>query len=79
MSSLEQELLLKRFYSSSVLPQVLSAQDAIKLIGKLGGHIGRKKDHPPGIISLWRGWTRLMNMVNDYKILTGFTSQDTYG
>lgn len=47
----------------------ISATEAIKWIAKLGGYIGRNNDPPPGIISVWRGWTRLMNMVDDYKIL----------
>ena len=71
LTPLEQELLFKRFNNGANLLRELSAQEAIKLIAKLGGYIGRNRDHPPGIISLWRGWSRLMNMVNDYKILVG--------
>ncbi|ABV84893.1 IS4 family transposase [Rickettsia massiliae] len=71
LTPLEQKLLFKRFNNGANPPKELSAKEAIKLIAKLGGYIGRNRDHPPGIISLWRGWTRLMNMVSDYKILVG--------
>ena len=71
MTFLEQKLLFKRFNKAADPAKELSAKEAIKLIAKLGGYIGRNCNHPPGIISLWRGWTRLMNMVNDYKVLAG--------
>jgi hypothetical protein len=40
-------------------------------IAKLGGYIGRRTDPPPGMISLWRGWQRLMDMVEDYRDICG--------
>ncbi|MHB1949443.1 MAG: IS4 family transposase [Gammaproteobacteria bacterium] len=40
-------------------------------IAKLGGYIGRKSDSPPGIISIWRGWTRLMDAIEDYYDFCG--------
>ncbi len=38
---------------------------------KLGGYIGRESDAPPGMISIWKGWTRFKEMVEDYKIISG--------
>ena len=32
-------------------------------LGRLGGHQNRPSDGPPGWITLWRGWTKLMMMV----------------
>jgi hypothetical protein len=29
----------------------------------LGGHLNRKSDRPPGWLVLWRGWTKLQQMV----------------
>ncbi|MFA7555873.1 MAG: IS4 family transposase [Spongiibacteraceae bacterium] len=40
-------------------------------IAKLGGYIGRRTDPSPGMISLWRGWQRLMDMVEDYRDICG--------
>jgi hypothetical protein len=31
-------------------------------LARLGGHQNRKRDHPPGWIVLWRGWTKLESM-----------------
>lgn len=30
---------------------------------RLGGHLDRKSDKPPGWLVLWRGWSRLQPMV----------------
>jgi hypothetical protein len=38
-------------------PPTLSA--AIRMVGKLGGHLGRRRDGPPGTQVLWRGLQRL--------------------
>jgi hypothetical protein len=40
-------------------------------IAKLGGYIGRRSDPPPGMISLWKGWQRFMDMVEDYHDICG--------
>jgi len=32
-------------------------------LARLGGHQNRKRDHPPGWLVLWRGWSTLENMV----------------
>lgn len=37
-------------------------REAVALIAKLGGHLGRKCDGPPGTITLWRGWRRLTDL-----------------
>jgi hypothetical protein len=38
---------------------VPTLREAVRMIGRLGGHLGRKCDGEPGIIVLWRGLTRL--------------------
>lgn len=37
-------------------------KEAIRMIAKLGGHLGRKCDGPPGTLTLWRGWKRLVDI-----------------
>jgi hypothetical protein len=32
-------------------------------LARLGGHLDRKSDKPPGWLVLWRGWSRLQPMV----------------
>jgi hypothetical protein len=71
----EQMILFKRFNKGSKMDRKISITEAFIWIAKLGGYIGRKADLAPGIITIWRGWTRFMNMVEDYKILSG----ETYG
>jgi hypothetical protein len=40
----------------------------VPLIARLGGHMGRKSDGPPGWITLWRGWQRLSERVEGYRL-----------
>ena len=50
--------------------------EAIVFIAKLGGYLARKSDGPPGTLVLWRGWKRLMDLVEGYDIAT---NNKTYG
>lgn len=36
-----------------------SLREVVRLIGRIGGHLGRKCDGEPGMTVLWRGWMRL--------------------
>ena len=42
--------------------------EAVQLIGKLGGHLGRKGDGPPGIKTLWRGLTHLSDITTGWLL-----------
>ncbi len=43
-------------------------KQAVAWIAKLGGHLGRKCDGPPGTITLWRGWKRLIDLCEGAKL-----------
>lgn len=43
-------------------------REAVLLIGRLGGHLGRKGDGMPGVRSLWRGWRDLCLLVEGYRV-----------
>jgi uncharacterized protein DUF4338/transposase-like protein/transposase Tn5 family protein len=43
--------------------------EAVRMVGALGGHLGRKSDGQPGTESLWRGLERLGGMTEMYKLL----------
>jgi hypothetical protein len=43
--------------------------EAMRMVGALGGHLGRKSDGQPGTKSLWLGLERLLGMTDMYKIL----------
>jgi hypothetical protein len=36
-------------------------------LARLGGHQNRKRDHRPGWLVLWRGWTKLQAMLEGYE------------
>jgi hypothetical protein len=39
--------------------RALSVREFYLALARLGGHLNRRKDHPPGWIVLWRGWMKL--------------------
>jgi len=36
-----------------------SLREVVRMIGRVGGHLGRKCDGEPGMTVMWRGWMRL--------------------
>lgn len=40
-------------------PEPPTLRDVVRMIGRLGGHLGRTCDGEPGMTVLWRGWLRL--------------------
>lgn len=44
--------------------------DAVHMIGRLGGHLGRTRDGPPGVKTLWRGMARLSDLTAGYLLAT---------
>ncbi len=47
-----------------------SIADAVKWIAMLGGYLARKNDGPPGTIMLWRGWKRLTDLTEGWRLAT---------
>ena len=41
---------------------------AVIWMAKLGGYLARKNDGPPGTLSLWRGWKRLVDLSEGLKL-----------
>jgi CHAT domain-containing protein len=44
-------------------------QQAVQWIGRLGGHLGRKGDGPPGLKTVWRGYQQLCAATNMYELM----------
>ena len=42
-------------------------REMVRMLGKLGGHLGRKCDGEPGVTVLWRGWTSLYETVETLR------------
>lgn len=49
----------------------LSVRAFLYGVARLGGHLGRKGDGPPGWLTLWRGWQDLQLMVAGAEALRG--------
>ena len=58
--------------SGALLPpdSRLSAREAVRLIAKLGGFLGRRHDGEPGITVIWRGWQRLSDLTLMWLLAT---------
>ena len=46
---------------------VPTIEQVTRWIGRLGGHLGRKRDGMPGVRTLWRGWRDLSILVAGYR------------
>jgi hypothetical protein len=45
-----------------------TVSDVALALGKLGGHLNRKRDGLPGWITLWRGWLQLQALVEGFLL-----------
>lgn len=58
-------------HNNNNLPQQPpSLWQAVMWIGKLGGHLGRKSDGPPGLKTVWQGYQQVCNAANIYELMT---------
>ncbi len=65
----EWKALYSKIYSNHPLPErPISTRKAIHLIGRLGGFFDRTGDGQPGVVSLWRGWRRLSDLTDGWKL-----------
>jgi len=53
-----------------------SVKEAIRMIAKLGGFLGRKSDKEPGMTTIWRGWEKLA-LIADFWL--SIYNEATYG
>lgn len=70
LSDLEWRLLWSHHHRRRVPPghPPPSIREAVLMLGRLGGHLGRKGDGLPGVRCLWKGWTRFQLLVEGYHI-----------
>src|SRR5208283_3385197 len=72
LGRVEWEALYIRIHKTTELPATPpTLEQATRWIGKLGGHLGRKSDGPPGLKTIWRGYQKLRNFIDIYCIMTG--------
>lgn len=58
----------RRRQQKRVSARVQTLIEAVRVIARLGGHLGRKGDGPPGAKVLWRGLRSLHERVQGYQI-----------
>jgi Transposase DNA-binding/Transposase Tn5 dimerisation domain len=64
----EWESLYLRMHKEDSLPVTPPTLGQVaKWIGKLGGHLGRKSDGPPGLKTIWQGYIRLRDFTDLYS------------
>ena len=72
LEPLEWTLLYRKIHKTSEVPETPPMiEQALIWIAKLGGYIARPSDPPPGVVSQWRGWERLAEIVDDYRDICG--------
>lgn len=55
--------------SRSAVPATTpTLREATRMIGRLGGHLGRKHDGEPGILTMWRGLQRLPDIAEMWQV-----------
>ena len=54
--------------------EVPTLEEATRWVGRLGGHLGRRGDGPPGVKALWQGLRRLEDIVATWRLLKGGSS-----
>jgi hypothetical protein len=55
---------------------VRTLAEAVRVVARLGGHLGRKGDGPAGVKVLWRGLRRLHDQVLGYRLAQSHGNQD---
>lgn len=56
--------------NNQIPEQPPSLQQAVMWIGRLGGHLGRKSDGPPGLKTVWLGYQQLCHAASVYELMT---------
>lgn len=66
------KILYRKIFKSRTYPSSPpTVRQLLLWIGKLGGFIGRKSDGMPGVASIWKGFQRYMQLLEDYRDLVG--------
>jgi hypothetical protein len=61
------------YAKKKALPLPMNLGEAVKLIAKIGGHLGRVSDPPPGHQVLWRGYTKFGILCFAFSLLNDDT------
>jgi hypothetical protein len=67
LSETELKVLYYVIHKKKLPKKTPSLKEAIHWIARKGGFLDRKGDGEPGMITLWRGWNRLIDMVQGFE------------
>jgi hypothetical protein len=56
-------------YAKKTLPLPKTLGAAVKLVARMGGHLGRSRDPEPGHQIMWRGYFYLQAMCEGFLLL----------
>ncbi len=65
-----QTLYMLIHHQNKVLKEPPTLLQAVMWIGRLGGHLGRKSDGPPGMKTVWQGYQQLCHAASVYELMT---------
>lgn len=69
LGTTEWQALYRYVHRQVPLPtQPPTLQQAVRMLGRLGGHLGRKGDGEPGVKTIWRGLRRLADITAGYLL-----------
>jgi Transposase DNA-binding/Transposase Tn5 dimerisation domain len=69
LTTIQWKVLYLLIHKKKEIPlQVPTLHQAVMWIGKLGGHLGRKSDGPPGLKTVWLGYQHLCHATTVYEI-----------
>lgn len=71
LSEMEWKILYQKIHHQPPPTTPPRIKEIYHWIARLGGYIDRKSDPPPGIVSIWRGWTRFTEVIEDYHAFCG--------
>jgi hypothetical protein len=68
VATAEEIQVLRAYHQQEARP--LTVRDFVRGVAKLGGFLGRKHDGEPGVLTLWRGYQRLQDLLHGYQLQT---------
>lgn len=73
----EWQALYAHHYRTTCLPDTPpTLREAVGMLARLGGFLGRRGDGEPGVKVLWRGWTRFQDIFDTWQLLRSPTHTD---
>ena len=72
LERIEWVLLSRKMNKSSKTPKDVPTVNEVSIwIARLGRYVAQPSDPDLGVISLWKGWKRLSDIIDDYRDIYG--------